>query len=139
MAPWLSSGHIENAMLALVRISCMAMPTSHGNPPPPYSGGNGHAVPAGVDVGLVGRREALGRGDGAVVVADAALLVADAVQRRDEVLHEPGVLLEDAVDAVGVDVLEAGELGDRLARSTRCSRTKRMSRSGAVYSAIAPA
>ena len=41
MAPWLSSGHIEKAMLALVRISCIAMPTSHGNPPPPYSGGNG--------------------------------------------------------------------------------------------------
>ena len=35
MAPWVSSGHIEKAMLALVSISCMAMPTSHGNPPPP--------------------------------------------------------------------------------------------------------
>ena len=58
MAPWLSSGHIENAMLAEVRISCMAMPTSHGNPPPPYSGGNGTAAPAGVDVGPVGLDEA---------------------------------------------------------------------------------
>ena len=53
----------------------------------------------------------VGRGDRAVVVAHAALLVADPVQGGDEVLHEAGVLLEDGVDAVGVDVLEAGEGG----------------------------
>ena len=44
MAPWVSSGHSEKAMLAEVSISCMAMPTSHGKPPPPYSGGNGTAA-----------------------------------------------------------------------------------------------
>ena len=35
MAPWVSSGAIEKAMFAEVSSSCMAMPTSHGNPPPP--------------------------------------------------------------------------------------------------------
>ena len=35
MAPWVSSGAMASAMLALFSISCMAMPTSHGNPPPP--------------------------------------------------------------------------------------------------------
>ena len=44
MAPWVSSGHSENAMLAAVIISWIAIPTSHGNPPPPYSphGAAGH-------------------------------------------------------------------------------------------------
>ena len=41
MAPWVSSGHSEKPMLEAVSISCMAMATSHGNPPPPYSAGNG--------------------------------------------------------------------------------------------------
>ena len=35
MAPWVSSGHIEKAMLALEMNSCMTMPANHGNPPPP--------------------------------------------------------------------------------------------------------
>ena len=35
MAPCVSSGHSEKAMLAAVSISCMATATSHGNPPPP--------------------------------------------------------------------------------------------------------
>ena len=35
MAPWVSSGAIASAMLALLSISCMAMPTSQGKPPPP--------------------------------------------------------------------------------------------------------
>ena len=43
MAPWVSSGHNENAMFAAVIISCRAMPTTHGKPPPPNSGGNGTA------------------------------------------------------------------------------------------------
>ena len=43
MAPWVSSGHRENAMLAAVIISCMAMAVSHGKPPPPYSAGKGTA------------------------------------------------------------------------------------------------
>ena len=42
-APWVSIGHSENAMLAAVIISCIATPTSHGKPPPPYSTGNGTA------------------------------------------------------------------------------------------------
>ena len=43
MAPWVSSGHSEKPMLDAVMISCIATPTSHGKPPPPYSGGNGTA------------------------------------------------------------------------------------------------
>ncbi len=43
MAPWVSSGQSEKAMLALVRISCMAMASNHGNPPPPCSSGKGTA------------------------------------------------------------------------------------------------
>ena len=54
----------------------------------------------------------VGRRDRAVVVADAALQVADPVERRDEVLHEAAVLLEHAVDGVRVDVLEAGQRRD---------------------------
>ena len=138
MAPWLSSGHIEKLMLALVRISCIAMPDEPREPAAAVLRRERHPAPAGVDVGLVRVDEAVGRGDRAVVVADAPLLVADAVQRRDEVLHEPGVLLEHAVHAVGVDVLEPGSSVIEP-RSTRCSRTNRMSRSGAEYSAIAPA
>ena len=41
MAPWFSSGHSENAMFDEVSTSCMAMASSHGNPPPPCSAGNG--------------------------------------------------------------------------------------------------
>ena len=37
MAPWVSSGHRLNAMLAEVSISCTAKPTHHGIPPPPKS------------------------------------------------------------------------------------------------------
>ena len=43
MAPWVSSGHMENAMFAEVIISCITTVTSHGNPPPPYSGAKGTA------------------------------------------------------------------------------------------------
>ena len=43
MAPWVSSGHSEKPMFADVSSSCIATPTSHGNPPPPNSGGNGTA------------------------------------------------------------------------------------------------
>ena len=43
IAPWVNSGHSEKAMLAAVISSCRAMPTSHGKPPPLYSGGNGTA------------------------------------------------------------------------------------------------
>ena len=43
MAPWVSSPHSENAMFEAVIISCMTIPTSHGNPPPPYDSGNGTA------------------------------------------------------------------------------------------------
>src|SRR5690606_37303207 len=60
----------------------------------------------------VGLLEAVGGGDGAVVVVHAALLVAHPVQRRHEVLHEAGVLLEHAEDGVDLDVLVAGELRD---------------------------
>ena len=35
MAPWVSSGHTENPMFEDVNCSCIATPTSHGNPPPP--------------------------------------------------------------------------------------------------------
>jgi hypothetical protein len=41
MAPWVNSGHIENETFAAVMVSCSAMPTSPGNPPPPFSAGNG--------------------------------------------------------------------------------------------------
>ena len=41
MAPCVSSGHSEKPMFAAVIISCMAIATSHGNPPPPYSAGKG--------------------------------------------------------------------------------------------------
>ncbi len=41
IAPWVSRGHSEKAMLADVSISCIASATSHGNPPPPCSGSNG--------------------------------------------------------------------------------------------------
>jgi hypothetical protein len=41
MAPWVSSGHMENTMLAEAIISCITTATSHGNPPPPNSAGNG--------------------------------------------------------------------------------------------------
>ena len=37
MAPWVSSGHKENAMSAEAIISCITTATSHGNPPPPNS------------------------------------------------------------------------------------------------------
>ena len=43
MAPWVSSGHSENPMLALVSISWTTVPTTQGKPPPPNSGGNGTA------------------------------------------------------------------------------------------------
>ena len=43
MAPWVSSGAMARAMLALLSISCMTMPTSHGKPPPPYASSNGTA------------------------------------------------------------------------------------------------
>ncbi len=35
MAPWVSSGAIENDSFDAVSISCMARPTNQGNPPPP--------------------------------------------------------------------------------------------------------
>ena len=41
MAPWVSSGHMANDMPAEVIISCITTVTSHGNPPPPNSGGKG--------------------------------------------------------------------------------------------------
>ncbi len=43
MAPWVSNGHSEKPMFAAVNVSCIATPTNHGNPPPPYSAGNGTA------------------------------------------------------------------------------------------------
>ncbi len=43
IAPCVSSGHSDNAMLALVSISCMAIAVTHGKPPPPNSGSNGTA------------------------------------------------------------------------------------------------
>ena len=55
MAPWLRSGHIEKAMLALVRISCMATPDQPREPAAAVLGREGDAAPPGVDVGLVGR------------------------------------------------------------------------------------
>ncbi len=41
-----------------------------------------------------------------------ALLVADAVERGDHVADEAGVLLEDGLDGVGVEVGERLELAD---------------------------
>ena len=35
---WVRRGLSDNAMFAAVNISVIAMPMSHGNPPPPYSG-----------------------------------------------------------------------------------------------------
>ena len=49
MAPWVSTGHVENPRLAEASISCITIVTSHGNPPPPNSGGNGTA-PTGLGV-----------------------------------------------------------------------------------------
>jgi hypothetical protein len=82
MAPWVSSGHSENAMLAEAIISCITTAASHGNPPPPNSPGNGTAPqpastycryaslnPAGADVAIAVQRAADG--------------VADRVERRD--------------------------------------------------------
>ena len=43
MAPWVSSGHRENDIFAEASISCIMTATSHGNPPPPNSGGKGTA------------------------------------------------------------------------------------------------
>ena len=43
IAPCVSSGHSDKPMFADVSCSCMATPTSQGNPPPPYSTGNGTA------------------------------------------------------------------------------------------------
>ena len=109
MAPWVSSGHSENAMFEAVSISCMAMPTSHGKPPPPYDSGNGTAgQPASTH-----RRYALskpvGRRDRAVGVAAAVLDVADPVERRELLGVEAARLLEQPDHRVDVGVLEAGE------------------------------
>ncbi len=74
----------------------------------------GHPVPTGVHVGPVRLLEPVRGGDRAVVVAHAALHVADPVQGGHEVFHEAAVLLQHAEDAVGVDVLEAGQGRHRL-------------------------
>ena len=109
MAPWVSSGHSENAMFDAVIISCMTMPTSHGKPPPPYVVGERHGRPAGVDVAAVGLVEARRRRDRAVVVAAAVLDVADPVERRELLGVEAARLLGQAHHGVAVGVLEAGE------------------------------
>ena len=43
IAPCVSSGHNDNAMLAEVNISCTAIALIHGKPPPPNAGSNGIA------------------------------------------------------------------------------------------------
>ena len=101
MAPWVSSGHKENAMFAAVIISWMAMPTSHGKPPPPYSVGNGTAGQPGLDVTLRCLAEPVRRGHRAVVVAAAVPHVADAVERGELLLEEPRRFLEDPCTVSG--------------------------------------
>ena len=83
-----------------------------GEPSAAVGLGEGHAAPAGRHVVLVRRDESLGRGHGVVLVPDAALLVADAVERGDLVLHEPGALLEHRVHGGGLGVVEALERGE---------------------------
>ena len=76
--------------------------------------GERHAAPAGRDVLVVGLDEAGGRAHrvgGGVVLA--ALEVADAVERGDDLGDEAGVLVEDALDRVGVEPGERRELAQR--------------------------
>ena len=67
-------------------------------PSPAVLGRERHGRPAGLDVALVGLGEAVGRRDGAVVVAPAVLQVADPVERGELLGEEPARLVEDAAD-----------------------------------------
>ena len=84
----------------------------HGvrQPLPAVVGVAGQPGPAALAEGGVGFLEALGRGDHAVL-QPAALLVAAAVQRLEDVFANLGRLAEHGVDQVGGMLLVAGEPG----------------------------
>ncbi len=72
------------------------------------------ADPAARDDLLEGVLEAVRRGDAAVGMARAALLVADPVERRERVLAELGRFAQNGLDQVGRGVGEAGQIGMTL-------------------------
>ena len=68
------------------------------------------AHPAALAIGVVGGLEAFRRRDRAVVVAPAAFLVADAVQRREDLLAQLRAFGEDRLDEVRRRVGEPGQV-----------------------------
>ena len=72
------------------------------------------ALPAALDVLVVGFLKAGGRGHRAVVMAGAALVVARLVDRLQHVLAQLAAFLQDRGDQVRRGVLEAGQVGVAL-------------------------
>ena len=110
IAPEVRPWYISKLWLADRIYSVTAVPTTCGRPCPPYSSGAGQGRPAGLDELLVSLLEARRSDDRAVVVALAANLVADAVQRRQHLGSEAARLLEDRLDQVGRRVGEARQV-----------------------------
>jgi hypothetical protein len=76
--------------------------------------GRGEGRPAALDELVPGLLEARRRRDAAVLVADAAFLVADPVQGRQHLGSEAAALGQYRLDHVGGGVLEAGQVGVAL-------------------------
>ena len=111
MAPDVRPWNISNAWLADSTYSLSAVDSTCGRPWPPYSSGADKVGQPPSHELLVGFLEAVGDAHRAVVVALAALLVADLVQGREDFGREFAALVEDRLDQVGSRVGEALQVG----------------------------
>ena len=93
---------------------------------PAVLGRNGKTHPAAFAILIVGSLEALRRRHRAILVAGATLLVADAVQRMENVLRELRTFLEDRLQHVGRRVGEAGEVAVALVAENFIQNEKRV-------------
>ena len=135
MAPWVSSGHSDNAMFAGGEDLLHRDRDEPREPAAAVLGFERHAPPARLDVSLVRVRPTRRRRDraGARVERRAGRVTAS-IERREHVGDEAPELVEQAVHGLGIGMGERGSF-DSAARSTRFSSAKRMSLSGATYSA----
>ena len=111
IAPWVSPGYIAKAMLAEHRNSLTICVMSIGRPWPPNSGGAEMPIQPPSTICLKASLKPVGVVTLPSLLALAAFLVADAVERRQHLLAELGGLAENGLDDVGRCVGEAGQIG----------------------------
>jgi hypothetical protein len=97
-----------------------------GQPLTAILGRNGKPHPAAFAILIVGSLEALRRRHRTILVAGAAFLVADAVQRMKHILRELRTFLEDRLQHVRRRIGEAGEVAVALIAENFIQNEKRV-------------